>query len=112
MVAADGARFRGKVGTDEHRYDRLGRVRRILPDACDVALQLVHGRAHEPGGTVRLHLDYEQPDGPAVMHANQCVGLGPAVGPTRFGERSDFGGREATQKIADGIHGGRFQLFL
>jgi hypothetical protein len=61
---------------------------------------------------VHLHPDDEQPDGPGVVHANQSVYLKLAAGSTNFGEWGDLGGREATQKIADGIHGSRFQLFL
>ena len=61
---------------------------------------------------MRLHLDGEQPGGLAVLHAHQSGDLGPVAGPTKFDNRRDFCGRDATQKIADGIHGGRFQLFL
>ena len=112
VVAADRPRVRGKVRTDDHRRDLLGNVRQVLPNACHVALQPVHGRADKPRSAVRLDLDDEQLGGSAVVHANQPVD-GWFVGDSRtLGERGELGSREATKQVAYRIHGGRLQPFL
>ena len=74
-------RLGGEVGTDQHRDDLLDTVPlKTLVHAGDAALELVHGRADESWGTVRLHLDNEQPSGVAVVHPNQSVDLAVSFG--------------------------------